>query len=364
MAAVSWLAAMVRLFLWPKVVTPKPVVVNQALLTRNSNNPVISPSIENDWEYGGTFNPAAWRDEQGIIHLIYRAIGADGVSRFGYASSADGVSFSRLPYPIFFMESPRWQQRRDAALAAQRYDPVMYPSGGSWGGCEDPRMVLIDDRFYLTFSAFDGWDFIRMALTTISKEDFLAQRWKWSKPVFLSPENEIHKNWVIFPEKINNKFAVLHSISPRIQVDYLDDINDIRTGVVKINSEFGAKKPRSEWDTWPRGVGAPPVKTEKGWLILYHATDKSEPHKYKLGAMLLDLENPEKIIARSPSPVLVPDKWYENDSKPGVVYVCGAVIVEDELHVYYGGGDRYVCVARMPVKKILSWLKSYGATSI
>ncbi len=340
------------------------------IVRRHASNPVISPSIENEWEYGGTFNPAAWHDEDGTVHLIYRAIGADGVSRFGYASSENGHDFDRLPYPVFFMESPRLMERnleglkragnqkeREGHHDSRKYDPVMYPSGGSWGGCEDPRMVLIEDRFYLTFSAFDGWDFIRIALTTISKKDFLEQKWKWSKPVLISPKNEIHKNWVIFPEKIQGKFAILHSISPKIQVDYVDDMKDIVRGVKKIQSVFGSKKEREEWDTWPRGVGAPPVKTEDGWLVLYHATDKTESHKYKLGAMLLDLDNPEKVIARSSRPVLTPDMWYENDSKPGVVYVCGAVLQEGILHVYYGGGDKHVCAAHMPIEKLLSWLR-------
>ena len=150
----------------------------------------------------------------------------------------------------------------------------------------------------------------------------------------------------------------MHSISPRIQIDYIDDINELRHGLKVIKSEFGARVPRAEWDTWPRGVGAPPVKTDDGWLVFYHATDKHEPHKYKLGVMLLDLQNPEKILARATQPVLTPDIWYENDSKPGVVYVCGAVIVDGNLYVYYGGGDRHVCVAHMPVQKLLNWLKS------
>jgi predicted GH43/DUF377 family glycosyl hydrolase len=225
-------------------------------------------------------------------------------------------------------------------------------------------MVLIDNTFYVTFSAFDGWDFIRIALTTISKEDFLANRWKWSKPVLISPKNQIHKNWVLFPEKIKGKFAILHSISPEIQVDYVDTITDIVRGVKKIKSVFGSKKEREEWDTWPRGVGAPPIRTTAGWLVLYHATDKTESHKYKLGVMILDIENPQKILMRSSQPILSPDAWYENDNKPGVVYVCGAIIQEEVLYIYYGGGDRHVCVAHMPVNKLLDWLKANNTVKI
>jgi hypothetical protein len=112
--------------------------------------------------------------------------------------------------------------------------------------------------------------------------------------------------------------------------------------------------PGGSWDTWIRSSGPPPVKTDRGWLVLYHAMDKRFPHiGYKLGAMLLDLDNPEKIIAKAKSPILEPDMWYENDWKPGVVYSCGAVEKNGTLYIYYGGGDKYVCVATADLGKLV-----------
>ncbi|KKR80952.1 MAG: hypothetical protein UU27_C0019G0013, partial [Parcubacteria group bacterium GW2011_GWD1_40_9] len=84
--------------------------------------------------------------------------------------------------------------------------------------------------------------------------------------------------------------------------------------------------------------------------------DKREPHKYKLGAMLLDLNNPTKILYRSKHAILSPEMHYENDGKPGVIYASGAVIRGDDLYVYYGGGDKVVCVATTPLKEFLNYL--------
>lgn len=326
----------------------------KSVLERYARNPVISPKPEHGWEAGGTFNPGAITDKNGRVHILYRATGEDGVSRVGYASSADGIHFEdRLPYPVFAMQSPR----RNIPAELSRLDFVLYPSGGSWGGVEDPRLVKIDGWIYVTFNAFDGWDSIRMGVISIDERNFFEKKWKWSKPFFISPPKEINKNWVLFPEKINGQFAVLHSISPTVQIDYFDRLEDLADGKRQIKSRFGQKGERRGWDSWRRGVGPPPIKTKKGWLVLYHAIEERDPSRYKLGAMLLDLKNPMKVLGNAPLPLLAPEFWYENDWKPGVVYACGAVVKGETLFVYYGGGDKYVCVASAPLKKILSLLR-------
>src|SRR3989344_4862264 len=150
-------------------------VIDYFRLRRHSQNPVISPVPGSGWDEVGTFNPAAFIDELGQVHLIYRSIGSDGVSRFGYAFSKDGRDFNdKSPYPVYAMQNPRniggyvfgdeYKKADPKNQVQKRFDPVMYPSGGSWGGSEDPRMVKIGDKVYVTFSAFDGWDFIRMAV--------------------------------------------------------------------------------------------------------------------------------------------------------------------------------------------------------
>ena len=318
-------------------------------LNKHPHNPVIAPPEYGDWEAVGTFNPGAVHDDDGRVHIIYRAIGADGVSRFGYAMSEDGKTFTnRSPYPVFTMRNPSGDK-------AQYFDPVMYPSGGSWGGAEDPRLVRIDGRVFMTFNAFDGWDYIRMAVTSIAENDFFSQKWKWSQPIFISAPGTISKNWVLFPEKINGKFAILHGIVPDVMIEYVDSID---RGLAPINSprKFGPQPGRKNfWDNRIRGAGPPPIKTTKGWLVLYHGITDGD-HRYKIGAMLLDLHNPSKIIGRTPVPILEPDCWYEDDWKPGIVYASAALIRGEELFVYYGGGDKHVCVAHKNLNEVLNLL--------
>lgn len=325
-------------------------------LNRHYENPIISPRVINnkDWMTMGVFNPAAIiiKDK---THLLFRAIGNDGISRIGYAASSDGVVIDDLhPEPVFYLKKSHFC----SGPTKGEYNPILYPSGGSWGGCEDPRIVKIDQQIYMTFNAFDGWNFIRVGYTTIKEKDFVAGKWNWTRPKLISPAGEINKNWVIFPEKINGQFAILHSLTPEIQIDYVDSLDDLASGRKEIKSKFGRKAPRRTWDTWIRGAGPPPLKTPDGWLVFYHAIGCHEPSRYKLGVMLLDLKNPKKILARSSSPILLPDMWYENDWKPGIVYACGAVINNDILHIYYGGGDKFVCVATVPLKDFMTSLKN------
>lgn len=328
--------------------------VKPYFLEKYHANPIASPQKHNDWEACGVFNSAAYIDETKTIHLLYRAVGSDGISRIGYAKSNDGFTITeRSSYPVFFLENIR-------AHSDSYYNPTQFPSGGSWGGAEDPRIVEIDGVLYLSFNAFDGWDYIKIGISSIKKEDFLAGRWNWKKPRIISPEDQLHKNWILFPEKIKGKFAILHSISPELCIDYRESLDAIGNEESHIQSPVGPRTTVQEgvWDYKLRGAGSPPIKTEKGWLVLYHATEKEESHKYKIGAYLLDLNNPERIIARSPAPVLAPDCWYEDDEKPGIVYTCGAVLKEDTLLIYYGGGDKHLCVAETKLSKLLEWMIS------
>lgn len=325
-------------------------------LARSLKNPILIPG-RNLWTAEAVLNPAA-AVMNGRTHLIFRAIGADGVSRLGYASSPDGIVFDkRLPYPVFVAQKPR----NLPGHLERKYSMVLYPSGGSWGGVEDPRMVVIEGRVYVTFNMFDGWDYIRVAAISIDETDFLAERfWKWDGPHILSRPGQRQKNWVLFPEKIRGKYAVLHSIAPKIEVAYRNSIEDIGSEEPFIDSWVGSRDslpPREGvWDTHVRGAGPPPLKTDKGWLVFYHAIDARDPGRYKLGAMLLDLDDPTKELYRGLSPVLAPDETYENHGKPGIVYACGAVVRNGTLYVYYGGADKVVCVATADLNTFLNEL--------
>ncbi|MES2213604.1 MAG: hypothetical protein V4473_02070 [Patescibacteria group bacterium] len=327
------------------------------IFKRFKGNPVIEPRGQHDWEHEGTFNPAVFQDDDGTIHLLYRAIGRDGISRVGYARSANGTTFdTRSAHPVFEPSMGFGIADPKKVTGPAAYHPAIYTSGGSWSGAEDPRAVKIGKWIYMTYVAFEGWNSVRIALTAITVDDFKHGRWHWKKPKLISPPGEVNKNWLVFPEKIGGKFAILHSLAPEVMIDYVDSLLDIET-YIKSPRPAGPQPGRKNfWDTKMRGAGAPPIKTPLGWLLLYHAVDEREPHKYKLGAMILDKKDPTKVLYRSSHPILSPDMPYENEGKPGVVYASGALLRGSDLYVYYGGGDRVVCVASTPLKEFLEYL--------
>ncbi|MGD9276104.1 MAG: hypothetical protein PVJ67_02940 [Candidatus Pacearchaeota archaeon] len=314
------------------------------IVRKSPRNPIISPKSDNAWEAWQTFNPAAILIDD-KVHLLYRAIGHDAISRLGYASSVDGFLVDeRFPDPAY--EHRTGQEGK--------YVCYSIASGGSWGGCEDPRIVRVgnEDKLYITYTACDGG--LRVGLSSISLEDFKNKKWKWSKPQLISPAGQVNKNWIIFPEKINGKYAILHSISPKISIAYVDDLDNIKE---PIESHYHPGKPEKRWDSFVRGPGPPPIKTDKGWLLFYHAMNHKDMSQYKMGAMLLDLNDPTKVLYRSKEPLLVPEECYENEGfKSGVVYALGAVVRGEDLLIYYGGADSHVCVAHVNLDKLLKSL--------
>ncbi len=316
------------------------------ILKKAEQNPIISPKQENSWEAWQTFNPGAVLiDEK--VHFIYRAVGGDGISRLGYAVSSDGFSIDeRLPYPVY-----------EYGTGAPAFNVYSYFSGGSWGGAEDPRLVRMNDEdvLYMTYTACaDG---LRVGLTSIKVDDFLNKKWNWKLPVLISPPDEVHKNWLLFPEKINGRYAILHSLKPHIQIEYFDNLEF--DGTKNIKSIYGGSERKNGWDKWIRGAGAPPIKTKEGWLLFYHAMD-NDWSKYKVGVMLLDLNDPTKILYRAKKPVLEPAEDYENNGfKSGVIYVSGVVVKDEDLLVYYGSSDSHVCVASANLNNFLEALKQH-----
>ncbi|HEY4493506.1 MAG TPA: hypothetical protein VJB98_02710 [Candidatus Paceibacterota bacterium] len=333
------------------------------VLTKHKGNPIMGPTPHSPWESAAVFNPGAVLHD-GRVHLFYRALGNDGLSRIGYASSADGIHFDkRSGYPVFIAQnfeeaSKHFPKTSPARLA---YDKVLYASGGGWGGCEDPRAVKIDGRIYLTFNMFNGWDSMRVAFTSLDENDLNKMNWDWSDYAYLSPPGDRQKNWVLFPEKINGKFAVLHNIdmgdTARVHIAYLDRLDQSLAPRQKDAPDVHTLPDHVvAWHNRTRSAAAPPIRTDHGWLLFYHAMDKNDPGRYKVGAMLLDLNDPSKVLYRSAYPLIEPDEWYENDWKPGIVYANGAVVKDGTLFIYYGGGDKYVAVAHTKLDNFMKKL--------
>lgn len=336
----------------PKFETDKKI----SILKRHQGNPILTPKKENAWESKAVFNAAAIYAEN-RFHLIYRALGEDDVSTWGYASSSDGINFDvRGEYPVYF------PKERFEGVVGEKYLPCSHPAvyesgGGCNGGCEDPRMTRIGDRIYVTYVAYNGYEVPGVAVTSINHNDFVNNRWSWSRARLISKPGQIQKNWMIFPEKIAGRFAILHSISPKIMIDYFDSLDEEKIYIEKSFRQTDTQENR--WDNIVRGAGAPPIKTKYGWLLFYHAMDKKDPNRYKIGAMILDYKEPEVVLYRSRFPILEPDEKYENEGfKAGVVYVCGAVVEKGILYIYYGGADMVMCVATAKLDDFLERLTS------
>src|SRR5581483_416849 len=319
------------------------------LLRKHEGNPIIEPRPHLSWESKATFNPGAI-ELNDKIHLLYRAIGDEDISVVGHAVSSDGLTIdSRSDMPAYVPEIIPYAKQRISARAPGVSSGVYVSGGGTWGGAEDPRVTHIkeDNALYMLYVAFDGWSPPRVALTSIDVKNFLAEQWDtWAKTKIISmPPEElakdprfkdvVDKNACLLPEKINGKYVIFHRIYPDILVDFVDNLdfeNEYLKGEHKISPRPGY------WDSRKVGAGAPPIKTKDGWLLIYQAVGNQDPGRYKIGAMLLDLADPTKVLYRSNEPVLVPEEWYENSGwKFGVVYPCGAVEKDGTLFVYYGG---------------------------
>lgn len=326
------------------------------LLKKAKQNPILKPNGKNSWEAFNTFNPAAFY-AAGKVHILYRAQGYDYVSTIGYAQSDDGIKISKTFNQPIYKPSQSFE-----GINLPLGNPAgEYASGGGCGGCEDPRTTIIDDRIYMTYVAYDGSNPPRVALTSIALSDFLAERFLWEKPILISPPGVVDKSACIFPEKINGKYVILHRVFPDILIDFVDSLefvgNQFLHGQDKIS-------PRSKewWDSRKVGAGAPPVKTKLGWLLIYQAVDDKDASQYKVGAMLLDLKNPSRVLARSSKPIMEPKEHYESAGfKAGVIYPCGALVIKERLFVYYGGADSYVCVATAKLDQFLNDLQKTGA---
>jgi predicted GH43/DUF377 family glycosyl hydrolase len=304
-------------------------------LKRSEKNPIIVPDKNHPWEAQATFNPAAIR-LQNITHILYRALSMDNTSSIGYASTKDGVTI---------------QERQAMPAYVPREDFEMKKIAGGNSGCEDPRLTKIGDNIYMFYTAFDGIGPPRVAVTSISEKNFLNKNWQWEKPVLITPGGFDDKDACIFPEKIDGKYFVLHRMGNEICGDYLKSLNFKTQTVKKCIRIIGPRI--NSWDGLKVGISAPPIKTKYGWLLLYHGISKTQ-HTYRVGAVLLDLNDPAIVLFRTADPIFEPEEKYEKEGLVNnVVFPCGMVLKGDLLYVYYGGADSVVGVATMKLSIIL-----------
>lgn len=328
-------------------------------LERHPGNPVLRPDPDSPWEAGSVLNGTVIQGDDGVIRMLYRAtngtkIEESGayVSSIGYAESKDGVTFERRSEPLISPDQP-------------------YEQGL---GCEDPRVVRIGDEYFIYYTAVEGpWGpdvKVRIALATT--KDFKTV----TKHGVVGPRGTASKAATLLPEPVDGKYvwyftwcsdtpgaAILHA-----RFDSLDDvrkpppgfiagvIEDYDRSAVLISGDR-ANLRKSRVRRGPE-LGAPPIRTDRGWLLFYSNSDHEidEP-EWQISAALLDLDKPWQVIARTKEPLLTPET---RDELHGVVarvtFPSGAVLVGDRIHVYYGTGDQGIALATCELEALLKHL--------
>jgi predicted GH43/DUF377 family glycosyl hydrolase len=169
------------------------------------------------------------------------------------------------------------------------------------------------------------------------------------------------KDCAIFPERINGKIAILHRLQSSIQIAYFDNLESIINsqeywnGYAKHFRDYELIGPKFPWEHRKVGTGAPPIKTNRGWLLIYHGVNLKKV--YSAGALLLDIDDPMKVLARTSTPILEPEMDFEkNGVVSNVVFPEGAIVEDGHLFVYYGGADKVCCVATAPLNDFVDQL--------
>lgn len=335
------------------------------ILHKYEHNPILEPNADNEWESLVTTNPGVIYDKGKFI-MLYRAAGndLDHVIRLGLATSEDGFHFKR-----------------------ESAQPVFGPSvDGPDSGCvEDPRIVKMGEEFYITYAyrpcpPGQYWTFahdvVRLpecgdcapkayaqnlgntALAVTSDFKHFRRLGRLTSPVLDD------RDVILFPEKIGGKFAMLHRpkeyIGPKYGVEYPSIWLKYSDDMLCWEDKPSALLITGRKGSWEEKIGGstPPILTDDGWLMLYHGVGDGGTAAYQVGALLLDKDDPLKVLARTPEPILSPSEYYETEGfYSHCVFPVGNVVVDGTLYVYYGGADKYVGVATCRLNELLDFLK-------
>jgi predicted GH43/DUF377 family glycosyl hydrolase len=223
-------------------------------------------------------------------------------------------------------------------------------------GVEDPRLTRIDDRCYFTYVAVSEYGVVTSLASTVDFKSFQRHG------IIFCPDN---KDVVLFPEKIDNQYVALHRPStqgsfgiPEIWIARSLDLTHWGSHQRLLGAEVA-------WATAKIGGGTPPIRTNRGWLTLFHGHAKPDESgtgrvgQYAAAALLLDLEQPERVIGFSPQPVMAAEQPFERTGfLPDIVFPTGLVRHEDRLLVYYGAADTATGVAQYSLSDLLASVTS------
>lgn len=317
-------------------------------LQRYSHAPIMLPDATSDWESVNVFNPSVIH-HNGLFHMHYRAQGADWISRLGYAVSEDGVQWNRMRRPIF--------------------EPL---DGSESRGIEDPRVTEIEGEFYMTYTAY-GREYRGEGEPTHAGGGILPMiahsrnliTWDRIGPIVVGEDNKDH---VLFPRKIGGRYAALHRRWPHVWIAYSEDM---RHWPEEWMGPIYGPRADNWWDGSSVGSNGVPIETEHGWLCLNHGytteTTVSEgslsaiasvTRVYRLGVILLDLEDPTKVINRPKEPIFWPEElWELKGDVPNVVFNNANVVVDGKVYVYYGGGDHVIGLATCALDELIDYAR-------
>lgn len=306
--------------------------MNSGLFSRSEHNPLLTAS-DLSMPANAVLNPGAV-EVDGEVLLLLRIDTKRGISQIRVARSTNGVDNWRIdPHPLL---EPR--------LAEHPYE--------EWG-CEDPRVTQIAPRKWLI--AYVAYSRYGPAVALATTEDFQSVK---RLGVVLAPTN---KDATVFPREFNGEWLMLHRpvTGGQEHIWYASATGDLTHW-----GQPGVLMPQNGgpwWDALRIGVGAPPLLTEQGWLLIYHGVKELGGRPiYRLGLALLDLDDPRKVLARTSDWVFAPETSYEqNGLVPGVVFTCGALCRGDEVWMYYGAADTVIGLATAKMSDLLKFVRDY-----
>ncbi len=342
-------------------------------ITRHPDNPIVRPG-RLPWRMAATLNPAVLY-EDGRFYMYERTAG--GLRPFhcyiGMLESDDGVLFQQVgDEPVFTPEM----------------------AGSPYGSVQDPRVVKLDDTYYMTFAYrpyawhsnptglgvpescqadFPGFDGDEMKNQTRSGIAISHDRVHWKLHAWVNADGTDDRNVILFPEKIGGRYALLRRprgyVStdtgggvehPSVQISYSDDMQTWTEPQVVI-------RPKFDWEDNRIGASTPPIRTDAGWLVLYHGVENQDSTTrrvcYRMGAMMLDLNDPTRVLARCPQFIMEPEEYYEKFGLyiPNVIFPTAAVAVDGVLHIYYGVCDTAIALATVPLDDLIAHVLGHPA---
>jgi predicted GH43/DUF377 family glycosyl hydrolase len=330
---------------------------------------IILEPTEQQFENQAVLNPAAIRVGDNV-HIFYRAVKKGNYSTIGHA---------KLKGPLDVIE------RAKKPILAPEYHFEIH-------GTEDPRIVKIGTKYHLTYMGYNGKDVVAAYAVSTNLRRFhkrgiifplfsyshamhhlgktkQGSRCRACWKIYDKAEEDTKettyiwgKDVALFPKKINGKYALLHRILPDMPLIYFKSFKDLTRKYWANHFRHLSDHIVVSADKWFEsrqvGAGAPPIETDKGWLMIYHAVEETKKGKYyRAAAALLDKKDPTKLIGKLKQPLFSPEKrWELKGDVDNVVFPTGTALFDDRLYIYYGAADTRIAVASVDINKLLDEL--------